>query len=89
MGFQTGKGYMVLMPRFLDYNNRRTPTFARYIILHRRVFTEELLRYEGISSQNYWIDPESIEKNGAKLGLIFHTFVGDYDDQPITTGMAG
>ncbi|RJX17307.1 MAG: CRISPR-associated protein Cas5 [Ammonifex sp.] len=89
MALQTGRGYVVLMPRFLDYDRGRLPTFARYVVLHRRVHSEELLRYEGEEQELYWIDPESPEEKGAHLGLLFHTFVGEYDDRHFVAGMAG
>jgi CRISPR-associated protein Cas5t len=88
MAVQTGQGYVVLMPRFLDYDRGRLPTFARYVVLHRRVHSEELLKYEGAERELYWVDPESPEEKSARLGLFLHTFVGEYDDQPLVAGMA-
>ncbi len=83
MVFQTGRGYAVLLPRFIDYHKSRSATFARYIILKDRVYTSNFLKFSGIQEENYyWIDPTSSENNGAYLGLAFHTFVGDYDDKP-------
>lgn len=74
-------GYVALMPRYLDYARNRQPTFARYVILNRRV--TELMRFEGLADvPEYWVDPTAPEVNGAQLGLWFHTFVGDYDDNP-------
>ncbi|OPX88716.1 MAG: hypothetical protein A4E53_01834 [Pelotomaculum sp. PtaB.Bin104] len=89
MALQTGRGYVVLMPRFLDYANERIPFFARYVVLHRRVYTEELIKYQEQMGEKYWVDPESPEEKGARLGLLFHTFVGDYDDQPVMAGLVG
>lgn len=84
MALQTGRGYVVLMPRFLDYRNVRTPTFARYVVLRRRVHSEDFLRFETMPDKtSYWIDPTSPEDNGAHLGLLFHAFVGQYDDNPL------
>lgn len=85
----TGRGYMVLMPRFLDYERGRTPNFARYLVLHQRVYSDDFISYEGTPRENYWVDPETVEEKGARLGLLFHTFVGDYDDQPFMAGMVG
>lgn len=80
-------GYVVLMPRLLDYNNARQPTFARYLVLKRRVRSDGpdgLWYVEGIANESdFWTDPSSPEDNGAHLGLLFHTFVGEYDDNPI------
>jgi len=83
MVFQTGRGYAVLMPRFLDYEHSRTATFARYIVLKQRVRTVEFLHFAGIPvDSEFWIDPTSPGYEGDRLGLAFHTFVGDYDDNP-------
>ncbi|CAG1014444.1 hypothetical protein ANRL4_05214 [Anaerolineae bacterium] len=74
-------GYVVLMPRYLDYAHNRQPTFARYVVLNRRV--KELLQFEGLPTvPEFWVDPDSPEIDGAHLGLWFHTFVGEYDDTP-------
>lgn len=80
---RTGRGYVVLMPRFLNYYRGRAPTFARYVVLSRRVYSDELINYEGTPQEMYWVDPETPEERGARLGLFFHTFVGEYDDQPL------
>lgn len=83
MALQMGRGYVVLMPRFLDYAHARTPTFARYVVLKQRVHSTEFLHFAGMPAEiEYWIDPCSPEDNGAHLGLAFHTFVGEYDDTP-------
>lgn len=77
MALKTGRGYVILMPRFLDYNHSRAPKFARYVVLSRRVFTDELIKYENSQPETYWIDPESNIEKGMQLGLFFHSFVGD------------
>ncbi|MBI2863671.1 MAG: CRISPR-associated protein Cas5 [Chloroflexi bacterium] len=78
------RGYVTMMPRFLDYSNRRSPTFARYTVVNRRVYSDNLLRFEGVSDRSdWWTDPESPEERGVHLGLLFHTFVGEYDDSPV------
>ncbi|MEW6574355.1 MAG: CRISPR-associated protein Cas5 [Bacillota bacterium] len=89
MALQTGRGYVVLMPRFLDYRRGRAPVFGRYVVLHRRVYTDELVKYEDAGPETYWVDPESPEEKGARLGLLFHAFVGEYDDRPLMAGVAG
>ncbi|MDA8186708.1 MAG: CRISPR-associated protein Cas5 [Dehalococcoidales bacterium] len=86
MALQAVRGYVVLMPRFLDYQNKRAPTFARYLVLQRRARAENLLRFEGLDvPSTFWTDPSSPEDDGAHLGLTFHSFVGDYND---SIGMA-
>ncbi|MBM4467130.1 MAG: CRISPR-associated protein Cas5 [Chloroflexi bacterium] len=84
MALQTGRGYVVLMPRFLDYANGRAPTFARYVVLNRRVHSNDFLHFANLPTEaEYWVDPTCPQDNGAHLGLAFHTFVGEYDDNPL------
>ncbi len=84
MALRGTPGYVVLMPRFLDCANLRAPTFARYVVLHRRVHSGELLRFcEGRSQDSYWVDPSTAADHSAHLGLLFHSFVGEYDDSPV------
>ncbi len=85
----SGRGYSVLMPRFLDYTKNRKPTFARYHVLRNRVYSTDLIRYEN-EPQNieFFVDPGSVESKGSKLGLLFHSFVGEYDDAPYMAGLA-
>lgn len=80
MTIQTGHGYAVLMPRFLDYHNRRAPVFARYIVLHKRVHSDEFLRFNNVPAEMYWVDPTTPVVRDAHLGLSFHTFVGDDEE---------
>jgi CRISPR-associated protein Cas5t len=79
---QMGQGYVVLMPRFLDYERGRKPTFARYVVLRRRVFSDELIKYQG-EPETYWVDPESPKERNAHLGLLFHAFVGEHDEHSL------
>ncbi|MFB3765492.1 MAG: CRISPR-associated protein Cas5 [Methanotrichaceae archaeon] len=83
MMLSMGRGYIALMPRYLDYSNQRQPTFARYVILNRRVHSEEFIHYEGKpEGAEFWIDPTSDQVEMAHLGLWFHKFVGEYDGIP-------
>lgn len=84
MALQTGRGYVVLMPRFLDYAQGRAPTFARYVVLNQRLYSGEFLLFAHLPAEReFWVDPTSAEDQGAHLGLAFHTFVGAYDDNPL------
>ncbi|MBZ4653887.1 MAG: hypothetical protein JG781_1226 [Peptococcaceae bacterium] len=74
----TGKGIVALLPRFLDYHKKRYPEFSRYVVLHRRVHSRDLLSFQD-EDLNFWTDPTSPEIDGDKLGLIFHNWV-DKDD---------
>lgn len=73
---QTTKGYSVLMPRYLDYGNRRRPVFERYVVLNRRVHSSDFLTIAG-EEKLFWIDTESSTDRDCHLGLLFHTFVGE------------
>lgn len=70
-------GVVVLMPRLLDYAQRRQATFGRYLVLHPRVHTRDFLRFAGEEAPQYWVDPSSPVANGDHLGLAFHSWVGD------------
>jgi CRISPR-associated protein Cas5t len=80
LAVQVARGVVVLMPRYLDYANRRAPSFARYVIIRDRVYTDEFLRYSNQSPERYWIDPTSLEIKGMHLGLLFHTFTGNENE---------
>lgn len=84
LALQGARGYAVLMPRFLDYANRRAPSFHRYVIIKTRVRSDDLLYFEGhrFPSQ-YVIDPDSPEYEGLRMGLFFHSFVGEEDDEAL------
>lgn len=80
MATRTGMGIVTLMPRWLDYERNRRPSFARYLILQRRVMNGELLRFaEGSAGSvtRYWADPTAPQVKGMPLGLVFHSFTGD------------
>jgi len=70
----TAAGYVTTMPRFLDYEKNRRPTFSQYVVLPRRVM--QLLQFEGQEPLPlFWIDPTMPHVQGKSLGLWFHTFV--------------
>ncbi len=68
-----GRGYVELMPRFIDYRNKRRASFSRYLILNRRVHSDDFLDYDDLpeSEKSFWVDPETPEYDGAHLGLVF------------------
>lgn len=82
MVLRTGKGIVVLMPRFLDYHKRRYPEFSRYVVLNRRVHARDLLRYND-ERLRFCIDPTAPDIDGDKLGLIFHSWLdkGEHSEQ--------
>lgn len=80
MAPQIGRGVAVTMPRYLDYNRRREPTFDRYLVLHDRVrLPPEAggLQFAQLSYGPYWVDPQSPVVGDLNLGLAFHTFTGE------------
>lgn len=70
------QGVVLQMPRLLDYERQRRPTFARYVMLKQRVMSDDtrMLAFGNIP-ETYWVDPESPEIGGRQRGLIFHSFV--------------
>jgi CRISPR-associated protein Cas5t len=76
MAVQVGSGIVELLPRYLDLEHKRTPTFARYLLLDHRVLTDSFWTEPDIK-QLYWADPTSPIYKDTHLGLIFHTFVGE------------
>jgi len=79
---RTARGITVQMPRFLDYHSHRYPTFSRYVILHRRVHSQDLLRFQGDPPLRFWVDPTAPVIDGDRLGVVFHTWVGEHDQIP-------
>lgn len=79
MATQVSAGVVALMPRWIDYRNRRRPVSARYLLLQQRVTTDRILRF-GDQTPLYWSDPTAPLANGLPLGLWFHTFVGADDE---------
>lgn len=84
---RTAKGITVQMPRFLDYDRNRFPTFERYVVLRRRVHSWDFLRFQGEPPFSFWVDPTAPEVDGDRLGVVFHSWVGD-DGQNSTFPMA-
>jgi CRISPR-associated protein Cas5t len=77
----TDRGYAVLMPRYLDYQNKRQPSFGRYFVVQDRIDSKENFIWFGDRpAENYWVDPTSPEIKGAYRGLAFLSFVGDQDE---------
>jgi CRISPR-associated protein Cas5t len=71
---EVGQGITELLPRYLDYERKRTPTFARYLVLKNRVHSNAFWSMD--EQRTYWIDPTTRQIEGTHLGLMFHTFTG-------------
>jgi CRISPR-associated protein Cas5t len=76
MAAQTSVGIVTLMPRWIDYEHNRQAYFSRYLILQRRVMSDDLMRFK---QTPFLTDPTSTTIGGRKLGLVFHTFIGGAD----------
>ncbi|OAN42901.1 type I-B CRISPR-associated protein Cas5 [Chloroflexus islandicus] len=76
---QAPAGVVTLMPRWINYRDRRRPTFARYLMLAERVTSAQMLRF-GDQQPVYWSDPTAPRVDGLPLGLWFHSFVGAADE---------
>ena len=75
----TAAGSVALLPRWLNYWNRRQPTFARYLLLQSRVKSTEFLHFEQ-DTRRFWCDPGAAQVQELPLGLFFHSFVGVEDE---------
>lgn len=75
MAVEVGEGITELLPRYLDYERKRTPTFARYLLLKNRVQSKDFWSLN--EQRTFWIDPTSPQVDGTYLGLVFHTFLGE------------
>jgi len=73
----TGRGFAVLMPRYVDGANRRRPAFERYLVVQERVSSREFLYFGERPAGRFWIDPDSPERDGLQMGLSFLGFVDD------------
>lgn len=78
----TAAGTVALLPRWLDYARNRQPSFARYLLLERRVRSREFLQF-GDNPTRFWCDPTAPHAHDLPLGLFFHSFVGA-DDEALT-----
>jgi len=67
------EGIPVLMPKFINPDDRRQVEWDRYVILDHRVPCDRILQYEDNKPQ--WIDPETLEIKGMKRAIIWHSFV--------------
>lgn len=79
MATRTPSGVVALMPRFVDYEHDRQPSWGRYVMLMRRTDSERFFQFDG--PETYWADPFETISDGSARGLVFHHFVGE-DDVP-------
>jgi len=67
-----GHGVGITMPRFVDPERGRAPTFAQYVMVPRRIRAEEAAAFG--QDGGHWVDPDSHDVGGAHRGLVFLTF---------------
>ncbi len=73
MGARTRRGVAVMMPRYVDYWQRRQPEFAQYLMLHGRVTPDQLMSYT--ESEEVWCDPAAPIHKGHSRAVVWHRFV--------------
>lgn len=78
------RGVVVMMPRHVDYQQRRRPTFANYVVLHERIRANvdddggDVLRVIKGDDEVFWVDPtEPVHPHQPELGLAIplHRFI--------------
>lgn len=75
MGATMRRGVAMMMPRYVDYQHRRQPTFAQYWMLNDRVLPDQM-QIIG-STTPVWCDPSAPQYGGECRAVVWHSFVGD------------
>jgi CRISPR-associated protein Cas5t len=73
MGTATRRGVAIMMPRYVDYQQRRQPTFAQYLMLNERVLSSEMQPVGPVSP--VWCDPTAPQYGGHYRAVVWHHFV--------------
>lgn len=84
MSRRTGRGIAVLMPLYLDWSRNRYPTFQRYVVIHGRVHSRDLLLLQD-EPLCFWVDPTSREIGGDQMAIPMLAWKNEDGDgeQPI------
>lgn len=69
------EGTSILMPTFINPEDRRQVEWDRYVILGHRIPCDRIIRYEDDKPQ--WIDPETTEIKEMKRAIIWNSFIGE------------
>lgn len=72
MGTRTRRGVAVMMPRYVDYWQRRRPLFAQYLMLRERVMPEQM--YSFGAAEPVWCDPTAPVHKDYARAVVWHTF---------------
>jgi|YNPNPStandDraft_1061719.scaffolds.fasta_scaffold10350_3 CRISPR-associated protein Cas5t len=75
MGAMTRRGVVLMMPRWLDYRQRRHPTFAQYLMLNDRVLASDM-QIIGVT-EPVWCDPSAPQYRGHSRAVVWHRFVDE------------
>jgi len=73
MGTATRRGVAVMMPRYVDYQQRRHPTFAQYLMLNERVLPKDMQTIGTV--QPVWCDPTTPQQSGYNRAVVWHRCV--------------
>lgn len=73
MGAQTRRGVAVMMPRFVDYRNRRQTSFAQYIMLKDRVVSTDIQTFG--DTEAMWCDGTAPRFKDVGRAVVWHSFV--------------
>jgi CRISPR-associated protein Cas5t len=75
MGAATRRGVAIMMPRYLDYHQRRHPTFGQYLLLNERVLASDM--HNTSSDSLVWCDPSMPIVREHARAIVWHQFVGE------------
>jgi CRISPR-associated protein Cas5t len=73
MGAATRRGVAVMMPRYVDYQHRRQPAFAQYLMLNERVLPGQMQLIG--TAEPVWCDPSAPRQGGYCRAVVWHSFV--------------
>ncbi len=73
MATRSPRGVVVLMPRYVDYHEQRSPNFGQYLVLNERVMSKHLLTYA--ATQPEWCDPSAPLQDNHGRAIVWHHFV--------------
>ncbi len=85
MARRIGRGQVVTMPRLLDLEHKRKPSFERYLVLRNRSSSKEWLSFPDDPPLQLWADPQSVKESGDEpQGIIFLTWSPEENGNPTT-----
>jgi len=76
MGTRTRRGVAVMMPRFIDYQQRRQPDFAQYLLLNERITSDQFIGYGG--TDLVWCDPTMPTYKDCYRAVVWHHFTEEH-----------